>query len=83
MKQISSFVTGSRRGYIKVAHRLVESEPLPIPEDMQRFSGNKKKALAYLKEKGANYYAVAHSQGVPSKGYSNQYCYSIYYGYAE
>lgn len=31
--------------------------------------------------RGATHYTIAHFQGVPRKGYSNRYCFSVYYGY--
>ena len=81
MKSISQYVTGSKRGYIHVADREKESEIKPIPETLDGLRGNVLRAMRRLAEAGATHYTVAWDQGVPGKGYSNQYCYATYTGY--
>ena len=81
MKVVCEFVTGSRRGYIRVAGRGVESDFYPVPDTLTGLRGNERKAMAYLQAKGAAHYTIASYQGVPLKGYSNQYCYDVYTGY--
>ena len=81
MKAMCEFVTGSRRGYICVAGRGVASDFYPVPDTLSGLRGNERKALAYFQSKGATHYTVASYQGVPGKGYSNQYCYDVYTGY--
>lgn len=80
---IADYVTGSRRGYIRVADRDTESGLKPIPTDVTGLRGNYRKAMVYLNLKGATCYTISHCQGVPDKGYSNQYCYTVYRGYKE
>ena len=81
MKEITTYTTGSRRGYIRVAARGVETDPQPIPADLHGLRGNIRRALDYLQRRGCTHYTVCDWQGVPSKGYSNQYCYTVYTGY--
>lgn len=81
MKTVGQWRTGSRRGYIHVSDNGVESELHKIPDTLKGLRGNKRWAMVALKQKGATHYTIAHFQGVPRKGYSNQYCYSVYYGY--
>lgn len=81
MKAICDYVTGSRRGYICVANRGVESEFCHVPDTLSGLRGNERKAMAYLRANGASHYTIASYQGVPYKGYSNQYCYAVYTGY--
>lgn len=81
MKKVGYFVTGSRRGYVRVAYQGVEGPVQPIPDDLHGIRGNLRWALEYLRELGATHYTVADDQGVPDKGYSTTYCYSVYYGY--
>ena len=83
MKKIAEYVTGSQRGYIGVANRGVNSELIPIPADLTGKRGNYRKAMELFSSKGATHYAVAWYQGVPCKGYSNQYCYAVYTAYAD
>lgn len=83
MKFVAEYITGSCRGYVRVADRGAETQPERIPEDLTGERGNFRRALAHLRDKGATYYTIANYQGVPDKGYSNQYCYSIYRGYSE
>nr|DAI49519.1 MAG TPA: hypothetical protein [Caudoviricetes sp.] len=83
MKQITTFTTGSQRGYIHVAARGVNSGLCPIPADLTGTRGNYRKAMELFSSKGATHYAVAWYQGVPCKGYSNQYCYAVYTAYAD
>lgn len=78
---VGGYWTGSRRGYIRVANQGVESTPAEIPESLVGLRGNKRWALWKLKAMGATHYTIKDCQGVPGKGYSNQYCYSIYTGY--
>lgn len=77
----AEYVTGSRRGYVKVKERGVESELMPIPKDLKGLRGNAKWSMRYLADQGATHYTVAQYQGVPNIGYSNYYCYAIYSGY--
>lgn len=79
---IATYITGSSRGYIHVANRGIESALRPL-QPVAGLRGNIRKAMQYFAAKGATHYTVAHFQGVPSKGYSNQYCYAAYYGYKE
>lgn len=81
MKAICEFVTGSRRGYIHVACRGVESDFYPVPDTLTGLRGNERKAMLYFQATGATCYTVASYQGVPFKGYSNQFCYTVYTGY--
>lgn len=76
-----TYTTGSRRGYIRVTNRGIETAPQPIPADLAGLRGNIRRALDYLQRRGCTHYTVCDWQGVPSKGYSNQYCYSMYTGY--
>lgn len=81
MKEITTWTTGSRRGYIRVANRGVETAPQPVPADLHGLRGNIRQALDYLQRRGCTHYTTSNYQGVPCKGYSNQYCYSVYTGY--
>lgn len=81
MQYVIHYTTGSRRGYIRVADQGVETAPAEIPESLAGLRGNQRRALELLKSRGATHYTVCDCQGVPTKGYSNQYCYSIYTGY--
>lgn len=82
MKYVSTFITGSQRGYVKVQNQGVESEFKEIPEDLYGMRGNIRWALEKFKAKGATHYTVTEYQGVPSRGYSTQYMYREYKGYA-
>lgn len=81
MVQIAMFVTGSRRGYVRVAYRGKESQIMAIPSSLKGLRGNERKALVYFQSRGATHYTIASHQGVPTKGYSNQYCFDVYTGY--
>ena len=81
MTYVTSFGTGSRRGYIRVGSRGKESGMTPIPSTLTGIRGNKRKALDWLVRNGCTHYTIAWYQGVPGKGYSNQYCYATYRGY--
>ncbi len=83
MKTVCTYTTGSQRGYIRVADRGTESELLPIPSDLHGMRGNDRRAMEYFICKGATHYTVTWYQGVPGKGYSNQYCYKVYTAYNE
>lgn len=83
MRVICEYVTGSSRGYIHVANRGAESDFSPVPDTLSGLQGNYRKAMAYFRGQGATHYTIAGYQGVPGKGYSNQYCYSVYTGYAD
>ncbi len=83
MKKMCSFTTGSKRGYIYVSLQGVESDFFPVPDSLSGLRGNERKAMRYFKNNGVKYYTVAWYQGVPGKGYSNQYCYCVYYGYGD
>jgi hypothetical protein len=80
-KTVTSWTTGSQRGYIHVADRGHESDIEAIPESLKGVRGNRRRALKALPYSGATHYTVAWHQGVPGKGYSNQYCYAEYIGY--
>ena len=77
------YITGSRRGYIPVANRGKQSGRHPVPDSLKGLRGNYRKAMAYMMEHGASYYTIAYYQGVPYKGYSNQYYYTVYTGYTD
>lgn len=81
MREICSFRTGSQRGYIHVVNRGVEGDFRPVPDTLEGLRGNERKAMAYFGRMGATHYTTAWFQGVPDKGYSNQYCYCVYSGY--
>ena len=81
MTQIAIFVTGSRRGYVRVAYRGKETHMMPIPSTLKGLRGNHRRALQYFISRGATHYTIASYQGVPTKGYSNQYCFDIYTAY--
>ena len=81
MAEITAYTTGSRRGYICVANRGVETAPQLIPTDLHGLRGNIRRALDYLQRHGCTHYTTCGCQGVPGKGYSNQYCYTVYTGY--
>lgn len=82
MEKTNYYTTGSRRGYIRVANRGVETAPAEIPADLHGLRGNKRWALEYLRRHGCTHYTVADYQGVPATCWSTtQYCYSCYYGY--
>ena len=81
MKEIGTFVTGSRRGYVRVADRGVESPLTPVPASLKGLRGNERKAMECFQQKGATHYTKASYPGVPLKGYSNQYCYDVYTAY--
>ena len=79
----AAFVTGSRWGYIPVFERGVESCLTPIPASLKGYAGNLRKALEKFKAAGCTHFTVCNKQGVPRRGYSNRYCYTVYYGYVE
>lgn len=83
MKTVCTYTTGSQRGYICVANRGVESQPCAVPSEIHELRGNTRRAMELCIAKGATYYTVSWYQGVPHKGYSNQYCYAVYTGYNE
>lgn len=83
MKLAAIYRTGSRRGYIPVLIRGVESTPRPVPVSLNGYGGNMKKALEEFRNLGCTHFTVCNKQGVPGKGYSNRYCYTVYYGYVE
>jgi hypothetical protein len=80
---VSSYTTGSYRGYIPVAKRGLESEVKPVPGNLDGLRGNQRKAMRRFIDCGATRYTTKSYQGVPGKGYSNQYCYTVYTGYTE
>lgn len=83
MKEVMTYTTGSHRGYVSVANRGAETAPHPIPSTLTGLRGNYRWAMAALRRAGCTHYTIAAYQGVPGKGYSNQYCYDVYTGYAE
>lgn len=83
MKTLCTYTTGSQRGYIRVANRGVESKQLPVPTETEGLRGNIRWAMDLFNVKGATHYTVEWHQGVPGKGYSNQYCYAVYTAYVQ
>ena len=83
MKEVTTYTTGSRRGYIHVADRGAETAQHPIPSTMTGLRGNYRRAMDALRRAGCTHYTIVSYQGVPCKGYSNQYCYDVYTGYAD
>lgn len=83
MKIIATYVTGSRKGYISVHNRGVETMATPVPESLKGYTGNMRKALEKFRDLGCTHYTLCNKQGVPGIGYSNRYCYTVYYGYVE
>jgi hypothetical protein len=85
MKELTTFTTGSRRGYICVDMQGVESDVKKIPESLKGLRGNMLRALRALRQAGATYYTTANYQGVPSAGYaySTLFCYTTYTGYTD
>lgn len=82
MKEITTWTTGSRRGYIRVAARGVETAPQPIPADLHGLRGNIRCALDYMQRHGCTHYTTANYQGVAGVCYNTtQYCYTVYTGY--
>ena len=71
-----NYLTGLRRGYVKVADRKV-SELKPVPENLNGLRGNFRKAMQRCIESGCNFYTTQDQQD----SRSNQYCYTIYRGY--
>lgn len=83
MKNVANFVTGSKRGYVKVKNQGIESEYIKIPNSLKGQRGNIRRALESFTAKGATHYTITEYQGVPGKGYSSQYKYAEYKGYRE
>ena len=81
MKTVASWLTGSRMGYIGVNERGVESKLVEIPKSLKGLRGNERWALEYFKQNGAKFYTTTCYQGVPGKGFSKQYCYTVYKAY--
>ena len=63
--------------------RGVETMVAPIPETLKGYTGNMRKALEKFRNLGCTHFTVCDKQGVPYRGYSNHYCYSVYYGYVD
>lgn len=82
MKEVCSFTTGSRRGYVRVGERNLYPL-LKVPESLDGLRGNGRKVCRAMMDSGATMYTWYHVQGVPGKGYSTQYYYTVYVGYAE
>ena len=80
---VCNYTTGSRRGYTPVARRGVESEMKTVPGNLNGLRGNERKAMQRFIVNGATHYTTKSYQGVPGKGYSNQYHYTVYTGYAD
>ena len=72
---ITSFETGLRRGYIRVADRK-ESEYIALPESLKGIRGNTRRAMELFKRKGCTHYTMQDYQSN-----STQYCLTIYRGY--
>lgn len=82
LEEVCSFNTGSRRGYVRVGER--DGFPLlAVPETLAGLRGNERKAMQTMIDSGAKWYTWEYVQGVPGKGYSTQYYYTVYLGYAE
>lgn len=81
MKRITEYVTGSCRGYIHVADRGEGTEFYRVPETVNGLRGNVRWAMRKFIDRGCTHYTVSYYQGVPGKGYSNQYYYVVYTGY--
>lgn len=75
---ITKYLTGLRRGYIRVADR-TESEKTAIPESLKGIRGNLRAALEDFAQQGCTHYTVEQRQLKTS----TQYCYTLYRGYKE
>lgn len=71
------FVTGLRRGYIRVADR-VESDFIAIPSTLKGMRGNIRWALEKFSALDCTHYTVQNYQSD-----SVQYCFTVYRGYKE
>ncbi len=80
---ISKYTTGSYRGYVPAARRGRESEMKPVPRALDGLRGNERKAMERFIIDGATHYTTSSYQGVPGRGYSNQYAYTVYTGYSD
>ena len=80
MVKRDKFVTGLRRGYIRIDDRQ-ETPIAVIPERRQldRIHGNTgfRRAMEQFLDSGCTHYTMADLQSNNSK----QFCYSVYYGY--
>ena len=72
------FVTGLRRGYIRVADRK-ESDYIAIPATLKGIRGNLRGALEKFANQGCTHYTVEQRQ----LDHSTQYCFTVYRGYKE
>lgn len=81
-KLVCSFTTGSRRGYVRVDER-VSCLFYRVPSTVDGLRGNARKAVKTMLDSGAEWYRVQYVQGVPGKGYSTQYYYTVYTGYRD
>lgn len=72
------FVTGLRRGYIRVADR-TESDFIAIPATLKGIRGNLRWALEKFIAVGCTHYTVEDRQ-YPD---SSHYCFTVYRGYKE
>ena len=52
-----------------------------VPESLEGLKGNELLAMKLFVRHGATHYTLMNIQGVPGKGYSTQYCYTVYTGY--
>jgi len=76
-KNVGTFMTGYRRGYVCVDRRFKERKvSLEFALDEHKNS-NKYRAAKYLREQGATTITVSSNQ----HRLSSQYCYDIYKGY--
>lgn len=75
---ITDYLTGLRRGYIRVADR-TESEKIAIPESLKGIRGNLRWALEKFIAQGCTHYTTQDLQ----LAHSAQYCYTVYLGYKE
>lgn len=72
------FVTGLRRGYIRVADR-TESDFIAIPATLKGIRGNLRRALEQFIAVGCTHYTVEDRQYQDS----TSYCFTVYRGYKE
>ena len=72
------FVTGLRRGYIRVADRKM-SDYIAIPATLKGIRGNLRFALEHFIANGCTHYTI---QNLQYKN-STQYCFTVYRGYKE
>ena len=80
LNEVCSLATGSCRGYVRVAERNTGAL-YSVPSTINGLRGNERKAMKAMIDSGAERYKVQYVQGVPGKGYSTRYYYTVYTGY--